>query len=238
MNTRRAFTLIELLVVLAIIGILAALILSALGRSREAAGRIKCASNLKQLVLSLKMYADDNGGCHPPRTNDWRWPARLQENYRTVNLLICPTDARRGSPASKTNSLALADGASRSYFINGWNDYFTEHLSPDGFTQYLKGAPLSLKESAVLKPSATIVFGEKKNQLDDFYMDLLEEQDDPGDGMEQGCHSTGVLRTGTGGSNFACADGSARFLGWGTSVWPCNSWAISDPDREKYAFQP
>jgi prepilin-type N-terminal cleavage/methylation domain-containing protein/prepilin-type processing-associated H-X9-DG protein len=58
----KAFTLVELLVVLAIIAILAALLLPALGRSRESARRLKCVSNLHQLGLAIQMYWDDNHG--------------------------------------------------------------------------------------------------------------------------------------------------------------------------------
>src|SRR4051812_9011413 len=55
-----AFTLIELLVVIAIISILAAILFPVFAQARESARQIQCASNMRQIGMAMRMYADDN----------------------------------------------------------------------------------------------------------------------------------------------------------------------------------
>jgi prepilin-type N-terminal cleavage/methylation domain-containing protein len=234
------FTLIELLVVIAIIAILAAMLLPALAHAKEAGKRISCLNNLRQLSLGAQVYVGDSQGIYPPRSVTNRWPGALYENYgRTVKLLLCPSELTNSPSTSSSGDTNTADMAARSYFINGWNDTFA-NLNPTTDPLGLNQGD-AMKETMIVHPSDTFLFGEKAAGHGDYYMDLNEgAAGNDFDGiLDQSAHDTTAANRiagfGGGGSNYAITDGSAQYIKFPRALEPYNEWANSDAQRLAYA---
>jgi prepilin-type N-terminal cleavage/methylation domain-containing protein len=230
------FTLIELLVVIAIIGILAAMLLPALGKAKAAAQQSACMNDLKEMGLSVRMYLEDFR-CYPPRPtagDTAHWPAALYRYYQNTNMLVCPSEVALYGKLPGNNASGgadypdyQADNAATSYIMNGWNDVFPSDWQT---------MTISMKEGLMLKPAETIIIGERRHSdVDDFWMDILEVENG---GLNNLIYSVQHSRHGghkpspSGGSNYLYGDGGVRYRKFGVDAYPANQW-VSGSDEAR-----
>jgi prepilin-type N-terminal cleavage/methylation domain-containing protein len=139
---KKAFTLIELLVVIAIIAILAALLLPVLARAKSKAWTAQCQSNLHQISLGMKMYADDFNGFYPEsggtiawdatdsQTGNHSWLQQIFSFTQNTNIYHCPADN-----ASQIGFFNYFNGVRAAYVVaNGFASVNSRHIQfPSAF---------------------------------------------------------------------------------------------------------
>jgi prepilin-type N-terminal cleavage/methylation domain-containing protein/prepilin-type processing-associated H-X9-DG protein len=232
-RARRAFTLIELLVVIAIIAILAAILFPVFAQARAAAYKAACTSNLKQISLAWRMYADDWDGATPGSTRksgtslaartleelQQEWFMRpIQPYIKNQGVLHCPADSVRNAERGVGAELLSIANDPRlpaiSYGMNLWLGGLQDDATYKG-----------VNDQAITNPSATALLAdcaldkfnccmEKNNKLGPrissiAYANAIRPRD-----LVDICAGLGVPgeeRHGSG-SNVAFVDGHVKFI--------------------------
>lgn len=157
---RRAFTLVELLVVIGIIALLISILLPALGRAKETAKRIKCLSNLRQMVVSAHLYANEFRGFYPPAQWNDKPGVKQEWDFALENGVIVPGLLWRGRTSMGVQQCPSYDGRS-----NSPGDPYTGYNYNTSFIGrgYREGPPAKMTQ--VRAPVQTIVFGDGQWKL-------------------------------------------------------------------------
>jgi prepilin-type N-terminal cleavage/methylation domain-containing protein len=168
-KSRPGFTLIELLVVIAIIAILAAILFPVFAQAREKARQTACLSNMKQVGLSVRMYAQDYDetlphtelGADVDDAHEYLWGDMLQPYMKNWQLLQCPSAAQK--ILFKTGATTYSEQWSYNYGINDIiaqnctspDDPTCRHIGVAGQADAAIGTPASTILIADNLPSAT-----------------------------------------------------------------------------------
>jgi prepilin-type N-terminal cleavage/methylation domain-containing protein len=224
MNSRRAFTLIELLVVIAIIGILAALLLPALAKAKNSAGKVTDLNNLKQIMVAVHVYTSDSGDVLPPPNWDggvatvpgWLYtvdsslsgPSRFNlegglfwPTLHQAKIYVCPND-----------NLQMRHWLNRDQVTEQREQQLSSYAMNGAVVGYTNIPPVKL---AAMQPEDCAFW--ETDETDPYYFN--DGANFPAEGVS-GRHSQGGIQ--------GVFDGSANYV-------KLNTWyaQVNDPDRNR-----
>jgi prepilin-type N-terminal cleavage/methylation domain-containing protein/prepilin-type processing-associated H-X9-DG protein len=146
-STGTAFTLIELLVVIAIIAVLAALLLPAWARARDSSKSIQCLSQMRQIGLGTRLYADDNDDLFP----------RSQHSAAAYHQRVWERALAQQLGGGSSDTTAWTNLVSR--FYNCPADITARYIDY-GLNAWFEAVPGFNRVSSIRKPSSTVGFCE------------------------------------------------------------------------------
>lgn len=196
----RGFTLIELLVVIAIIALLAAILFPVFARARENARRASCQSNLKQMALGIKQYAQDYDETFPENMFSGAapyqgWVTKMDPYMKSLQIFQCPSQNNQDSTYVAVDSWGMSDY----YFNSNLGTYENGSNCPNG--KFL------VKEALVDSTSNVILFGDTGRSGEYAYANCP---------YNATCDGT--------------RPNSASAPGWGRSVTDINAWSTATDD--------
>jgi len=209
--SKRGFTLIELLVVIAIIAILAAILFPVFAQARESARLTSCLSNMRQIGLSLRMYAQDYDEKFPncriwcdPGSGDLNrgliWKNVVIPYIKNKQIFICPSNPYSlGTPGNKVTNVNNGQGEGW-FFENdnlmpigyGMNSTVTTWIpanwGPDpGWDVNSWTSTASLSDARLVRPAETIAVGEVAWDDADVHIGWAGKDTVGGPGVGGGC---------------------------------------------------
>ncbi len=155
------FTLLELFVVIAIAGILMTLTVGAVGKARTASQRVKCASNLRNMVVAATAYAEDHNGRFP-------WASRKVKGYQSWCWDFVIPSGGKPQPGVMWSGYGINSVLQCPSFIDGranWEgDPYTGYNYNSSFIGKVEGDPATRQAPAMLSqiedPARTAMFGD------------------------------------------------------------------------------